>query len=204
MNGTTSLRDTVVTYLITLLLGAALLLSTASCAAAPPAPALEWPLACSSFPPEGDSVADCARREAGGEIVVRPGVVPEGGEPGNVQTLMVDGQLLFALASGKTAPALPFDNGPDDFVEGLARTVRDGKVGFVNEALEVVVPREWDFAFPFEGGFARVCTGCSIEHHGTEEHGEVRGGAWGWIDRQGRVVVPVEHEREDLPPPPHG
>ena len=189
---------------IPLLLGTALLLSTASCAGAPPAPTAEWPFACSSFPPEADPVADCARREAGGEIVVRPGVVPEGGEPGSVQALMVEGQLLFVLASGKTAPALPFDNGPDYFVEGLARTVRDGKVGFVDEELDVVVPREWDFAFPFEGGFARVCTGCSIERDGTEEHGEVRGGAWGWIDRQGRVVVPVEHPREDLPPPPRG
>ena len=129
MSGSTILRGAAPTSLLALLLGAALLLSTASCAGAPPAPTAEWPLACSSFPPEGDPVADCARREAGGEIVVHPGVVPEGGEPGNVQTLMVDG---------------------------------------------------------------------------TEEHGEVRGGAWGWIDRQGRVVVPVEHEREDLPPPPHG
>jgi WG containing repeat len=203
MSGTTSLRDTVAAYLFTLLLGTALLLSTASCAAAPPAPAREWPLACSSFPPEGDPVADCARREVGGEIVVRSEVVPKG-EPVSVEAVVVDGQLLFVLASGKTAPALPFDNGPDYFVEGLARTVRDGKVGFVNEALDVVVPREWDFAFPFEDGFARVCTGCSIEHHGTEEHGEVRGGAWGWIDRQGRVVVPVEHTQESLPPPPSG
>jgi WG containing repeat len=200
MTGSTSSRVIAPACLLTQLLGTSLLLAAASCAMAPPAPTLEWPLACSSFPPEGDPVADCARR---GEIVVRSGVVPKG-EPGSAQALMVDGQLLFGLASGKTAPALPFDNGPDYFVEGLARTVRDGKVGFVNEDLEVVVPREWDFAFRFEGGFARVCTGCSIERHGTKEHGEVRGGAWGWIDRQGRVVVPVEHSREDLPPPPRG
>ena len=97
-----------------------------------------------------------------------------------------------------TAPALPFDNGPDYFVEGLARTIRDGKVGFVDDRLELVVPRRWDFAFPFEKGLARVCSGCSIERDEADSHGSLSGGAWGMIDRAGRIVVPVEHELESL------
>lgn len=167
-----------------------------------PAATPEWPLACNSYPPTAEAIPDCARRTADGEILVRPGVLPEEGEGGTVGALVVDGELLFALSSGKTAPALPYDNGPDYFVEGLARTVRNGEVGFVDEKLELVVPRVWDFAFPFEGGFARVCTGCSIERHEGDEHGGIRGGSWGIIDRQGRVVVPVEYDRESLPPPP--
>ena len=43
-----------------------------------------------------------------------------------------------------------FDNGPDDFKEGLARTIRYGKYGFINDDLDVVIPPEYDFAFPFE------------------------------------------------------
>jgi len=143
-------------------------------------------------------VAHCARRDPGGEVVLRPGIVSA---PNGPDAVLVEGRLYFALDSGKTAPAFLYDNGPDDFVDGLARTTRDGKVGFVNEALEIVVPAEWDFAFPFEDGFARVCTGCSVVHEDGDEHGSVRGGAWGVIDREGRVVVPVAHDRESLPSP---
>ena len=114
----------------------------------------------------------------------------------------MEDELLFALDSGRTAPALMYDNGPDYFVEGLARSPRDGKVGFVNEHLELVVPREWDFAFPFDGGAARVCTGCAIRREEGHEHSEVVGGRWGYVDREGRVVVPVVHARDELPAPP--
>jgi len=168
----------------------------ASCAGEAPDPAPEWPIPCSVFPDRDAAVAACARRGADGEIVLRPGVV--GGEQGP-EAVVVEGELYFALPSGKTAPALLYDNGPDYFVEGLARTVRDGKVGFVNEELEVVVPREWDFAFPCEDGVARVCTGCSVAREEGGEHGIVQGGTWGVIDREGRVVVPVVHDRDDLP-----
>jgi len=60
----------------------------------------------------------------------------------------------FVNRQGRTAPAFPFDNGADNVVEGLARTVKAGKVGFVNPALDVVVPPVWDFAYPFEKGAA--------------------------------------------------
>lgn len=169
-----------------------------ACAGEAPVPRVEWPLACRPFSPEADEIPACARRDAAGEILLRPGVVAELEGP---HTMRVEGELLFALASGKIAPALPFDNGADYFVEGLARTVRDGKVGFVNEALELVIPRQWDFAFPFEDGRARVCSGCSVVREPGDEHGTLEGGAWGWIDREGRVVVPVEHERDNLPSP---
>ena len=174
------------------------LLAVLSCAGDAPDPARDWPLACVVFPGDADAVAHCARRDADGEVALRPGIVNGEGGAGAV---LIEGQLYFALTSGKTAPALLFDNGPDYFVEGLARTVRDGKIGFVNQDLEVVVPRKWDFAFPFENGLAQVCTGCSVVREDGDEHGSVRGGAWGVIDREGRVVVPVVHDRESLPSP---
>jgi len=177
----------------------------AACAGVPPAPAApaqSWPLACGAFPPAGAPVEECARRSADGEIVLRPGVLPGGGDPSGVHTVVVDGELLFALASGRTAPAQLYDNGADYFVEGLARSPRDGRVGFVDEQLDLVVPREWDFAFPFEGGVARVCSGCEIRRAEGDEHSVVSGGRWGYIDRKGRVVVPVVHAADDLPAPP--
>jgi len=34
-----------------------------------------------------------------------------------------------------------------------------------------------------------------------DEHGGVRGGTWGVIDRAGRIVVPVAHDRGSVPSP---
>lgn len=54
-----------------------------------------------------------------------------------------------------------FDNGPDYYEEGLARFVENGKMGFHNEALHVVVPAQYDFVFPFKDGVARAGTNCT-------------------------------------------
>jgi hypothetical protein len=182
--------------------GLSMLLAVACSPAATEPPAAAWPLACEPFPPTGEPLPHCARRGADGEVVLRGGVLPPDGEANAVQAVLVEGDLYFVLDSSKTAPALWFDNGPDDFVEGLARSIRDGKVGFVDEHLELVAPREWDFAFPFADGVARVCTGCTIRRQEGEEHSEVVGGQWGYIDQHGRVVVPVIHPRDELPAPP--
>jgi hypothetical protein len=138
---------------------------------------------------------------SGGEIVLREGALQIEGSAERPAAVLVEGELMFALESGKTAPALPFDNGPDYFVDGLARSVRDGKVGFVDESLDLAVPREWDFAFPFEGGVARVCTGCTTRRQAGSEHSEVVGGTWGYIDREGSIVVSVEYSLDTLPAP---
>lgn len=162
-----------------------------------------WPLACAFIPVEEstDQVAQCARRDPGGDTVVRPDVAAEHAPPGVVSAVVVDGTLLYVISSGKTAPALWFDNGTDYFVEGLARTVRNGKVGFVDEELAEVVPPSWDFAFPFESGLAVVCSGCTSRPVG--EHSEMVGGEWGYIDSKGRVVVPLIHSRDELPSREH-
>jgi hypothetical protein len=145
-----------------------------------------------------DQLSHCARREDGGEIAIRPSMAAEHARPGTVSAVVVDGSLLYLISSGKTAPALRFDNGADYFVEGLARTVRGGKVGFVDHSLNEVIAPRWDFAFPFQSGFAVVCTGCREQAAG--EHREVVGGEWGYIDSHGEVVVPLVHRRDELPP----
>ena len=93
-----------------------------------------------------------------------------------------DRGLYFVNRQGKTAPAFQFDNGPDYVVEGMARTVKNGKVGFVNTQLDRVVPPVWDFASPFEHGVAAVCTGCvSTPISPGDEHKKMTGGKWGYI-----------------------
>lgn len=82
------------------------------------------------------------------------------------------------------------DNGPDPYVEGLARFWENGKIGFFAPDGRVVIEPVFDFARPFHQGRAAVCRGCRLVPEG--EHTEVRGGRWGFIDPFGRPVVPAE------------
>lgn len=100
--------------------------------------------------------------------------------------LVNDHDFYFVIRTGKTAPALKFDNGADYFVEGLARTVKNGKVGFVNPQLDIVIAPVWDFALPFDHGTAKVCMGCKQTPVG--EHSTAAGGTWFTIDRRGTAL----------------
>ena len=168
--------------------------------APPPRTAAGW-LPCAFVPVEDearDVIARCARRNGDGVLVVEPAVLgvlaARGIDPAPVS---IGDTLHYLNASGRAVPVLPFDNGADYFVEGLARTLQGGKVGFVNENLSVVIPPQWDFAFPFENGMAVVCNNCTSRPVG-DGHREVVGGRWGAIDAQGQVIIPVVYAREDL------
>jgi hypothetical protein len=45
---------------------------------------------------------------------------------------------------------------------------------------------------PFREGRAAVCRGCMAEADG--EHRAIKGGAWGYIDRKGDLVIPLRYE----------
>ncbi len=155
---------------------------------------------CGRFPNEEPAVCELRKD---GEVVVSPRSLsdiefgPEG-----VGCVVVESRgLYFVNRQGKTAPALAFDNGPDYFVEGLARTLKNEKVGFVNKRLEEIVTPVWDFAFPFQDGVAVVCTGCApAPVSAGSEHTRMIGGKWGYIDKRGTVVVPVQYDINALPP----
>lgn len=148
-----------------------------------------------------DQLAACAARDASGRLLLSEAGEAEIRRRGEgAHAVQIGGRLYYANAEGRIVRVLWHDNGADSFVEGLARTARGGKVGFVDESLAERIAPRWDFAFPFDGGFAIVCEGC--RKHPVGEHIEVRDGKWGYIDRDGVEVVPLEHEREALPPPP--
>ena len=89
-----------------------------------------------------------------------------------------------------------FDNGPDYFKDGLARTIKNNKFGFINKKLSVVIKPEYDFAFPFIKGQAKVCNGCSLKP--ADEHKAVEGGRWGVIDKQGNIVTEIKYSKKEL------
>jgi len=86
----------------------------------------------------------------------------------------------------------PYDNGPDPFVEGLARYVESGRMGFFDERGQRLVAASYDFAQPFSQGLAAVCRGCRRQADG--EHYRYVGGQWGYIDGLGSEVVPLRYE----------
>jgi hypothetical protein len=158
------------------------------------------PIDCHFFP-EGEPAA-CEQTSDGSIVLAAKSLASASFGPEGLSSIIVNNDLYFVNRHGKTAPALHFDNGPDYVVEGLARTVKDGKVGFVNPQLDQVVAPVWDFAFPFQSGVAMVCMGCvSTPVSPGDEHTVRKGGKWGYIDKRGKVVVPVEYDEERLPAP---
>ena len=154
---------------------------------------------CSPLPPSPpDEIARCVDL-ARGEAHVIPEALRHLSFREGPAVVAVGKDLFWVDRSGRAVPAFPFDNGADDFVEDLARTIRKGKIGFVDRRLREVIPPRWDWASPFDGGVAAVCEGCRPS--GAGEHRSIEGGNWGYIDRTGRVVVPVEYARERLPAP---
>ena len=146
----------------------------------------------------------CATLRRDGSLAVHPDHLNELQFDDGLSAVLVSGGWYYVTPAGRTAPVLTFDNGADYFAEGLARTHRAGKVGFIDRSLTERIGPAWDFAFPFDGGVALVCQGCRSHATGEGEHLELRGGAWGYIDREGAVVVPVRFERKQLPAPPRG
>lgn len=99
--------------------------------------------------------------------------------------VFVKGNCYWSTRNGKTMRTHCFDNGSDEFSEGLTRYVSSqGKFGFMNAKLNVVIPAQFDFVFPFENGKARYCNGCTPEK--TGEHTSMTGGTWGHIGKTGK------------------
>ncbi len=80
-----------------------------------------------------------------------------------------------------------FDNGPDDFAEGLARFVEDGKIGFFDRSGRIVIDARFEWVEPFSQGHAVFCEGCVKMEEG--EHYRMSDGRWGAIDRAGTVIA---------------
>lgn len=79
-----------------------------------------------------------------------------------------------------------FDNGPDEVHDGLFRIVENGKIGYANMKGEIVIKPQYDGAFQFENGKAKVGIGCKTQSYG--EHSGWIGGRWSTIDKKGNVV----------------
>lgn len=104
--------------------------------------------------------------------------------------------VFYFTKSGLVRKTIYFDNGPDYFNEGLARTEWNGKIGFFDKKLSIVIAPRFDFAFPFNNGLAAVCKNCTPKKIG--EHTIIDGGKWGAINTKGVIVRPIIYSKSEL------
>ncbi|WP_342251117.1 WG repeat-containing protein [Sphingomonas sp. OTU376] len=159
--------------------------------AAPAEPAPQrYPLPCFYAPRGGelDTFPDCAAQDADGTIRLAPAHrMKLDHDRGGLATVHVGKSFHYVARDGRSAPVMVMDNGADPFVDGRARSEWNGKIGYIDRALHLVIARRYDGAMPFEKGVAEVCIGCSLT--GDGEHHWYAGGRWLRVDRLGRELA---------------
>ena len=111
-------------------------------------------------------------------------------------SVIYEGAIFYVSKTGEVVRTHFYDNGADYFVEGVARTILDGKFGYIDQQLNIVIMPEYDFAFPFINGMAIVCNDCRSESDG--EHKVMVGGRWGVINKVGMVILPLNFSKKEL------
>ncbi len=78
-----------------------------------------------------------------------------------------------------------YDNGPDYASEGLIRVVKNGKIGYADaKTYAIVIEPQFDCAFPFENGKAKVSNQCRTVQE--DEYSVWESDAWQYVDKQGK------------------
>lgn len=100
-----------------------------------------------------------------------------------------DGKLMgINQEEKKLYEVFKFDNGPDAPSEGLFRILEGGKFGYADlQSGEVVISPQFDCAYPFEGGRAKVAKGCKSVADGENTVWE--GGDWFFVNKKGEKVA---------------
>ena len=112
-----------------------------------------------------------------------------------LNTIYSSAGFFYITKTGKTLKMYIFDNGADYFSEGLARYISNNKLGFTDTKLNIIIPAQYDYALPFNNGFAIVSNGShQTRDFPEDEHTSIVGGVWGAIDKNGTVVVPLKYK----------
>jgi len=104
-----------------------------------------------------------------------------------------EGEWCYINARGQMIlKPVVVDNGPDYFSEGLARYVHDKKLGFFDVTGAIVIKAVFEYALPVHEGLAAVGKNCRTTKDG--EHRHVLCQKWGFINRQGTLVIPYRFD----------
>jgi len=149
-----------------------------------------YPLTCFHAPRGGelDTFPDCAAQASDGTLRLAPAHLKRlDFDRSGLATIHVGRSFHYVRRDGRTAPVVTMDNGADPFVDGRARSEWQGKIGYVDRSLRLVIARRYDGAMAFDKGFAEVCVGCLLT--GDGEHHWYTGGRWLRVDRAGRELA---------------
>jgi WG containing repeat len=141
---------------------------------------------------ERGEVFDCVYVRADGSRVVASRLLKQLPYGSNgLAGVWVAKEWMYVNRSGEAViTGVPtFDNGPDEFHDGLVRFVKNKKYGFADQSGKVVIPPVYDGALPLHDGRANVCSGCvdkCVDQHC--EHHAFSGGEWLSIKKNGAVL----------------
>lgn len=98
---------------------------------------------------------------------------------GKILCIDINGKELFEVYN--------FENGPDYIEEGTFRIVKDDKIGYANEAGEIIIEPQYTCAFPFQDGKAKVALKCTetLEFEMTKWESD----EWFFINQAGEIVT---------------
>ncbi|MCC5944273.1 MAG: WG repeat-containing protein [Bernardetiaceae bacterium] len=81
----------------------------------------------------------------------------------------------------------PYDNGPDYPQEGLFRIRKNNQIGYADiNTGKIIIEPQYDCAYPFENGKAKVSTDCQSKSVG--EYTEWISKNWFFIDTKGKKI----------------
>src|SRR5689334_19943597 len=131
---------------------------------------------------ERGEVADCVRVRADGSRSIAARYLKElpYGPEGLAPVRGVDGWMYVNRGGRVVITGVPtFENGADEFHDGLVRFVKNHKYGFADRNGNTVIAPKYDGAMRFENGRAKVCLGCVDKCVEPEcEHHVFSGGRW--------------------------
>ena len=70
-------------------------------------------------------------------------------------------------------------------------------IAYYDEDFELVIAPGYDWAWPFQDGRALVCKGCALTPV-EDGHKALEGGKWGYINKEGKEVVPVKYTAAEV------
>lgn len=138
-----------------------------------------------------DSHAHCARRDGQAMRLAPAHLKRLSFDTEGLAGLFIDGASYYVNPQGVALKVLTFDNGPDYFAEGLVRAWVGERVGYYDKHFNQVIAPDYDWGTPFENGVAEVCRGCRRGPSDADGHWAMEGGAWGRIDRSGKLLEPL-------------